>query len=114
MPLPAARDTIGLDLHERETQLRIPAADGAVADRRIATTRAALAAALGSRPPARVLLEASPECEGVARHLEALGRAVVVADPGYAPMCARSTTGSRPATAGSRRPAPRTCARAGR
>lgn len=88
MPLPAAHDTIGLDLHKRETQLCVLAADGAVAERRIATTRAAFTAALGDRPPARVLLEASTESEWVARHLEGLGHEVVVADPGYAPMYA--------------------------
>jgi transposase len=35
-----------------------------------------------------VLLEASTESEWVARHLEALGHAVIVADPGFAPMYA--------------------------
>lgn len=88
MPLPAAHDTIGLDLHKRETQLCVLAADGAVTERRIATTRPAFTVALGSRPPARVLLEASTESEWVARHLESLGHEVVVADPGYAPMYA--------------------------
>jgi transposase len=88
MPLTPPYDTIGLDLHKRETQLCTLAADGSVAERRIATTRAAFTAALGGRPPARVLLEASTESEWVARHLEALGHEVVVADPGYAPMYA--------------------------
>lgn len=88
MPLPAAHDTIGLDLHKRETQLCVLAADGTVTERRIATARPQFTAALGGRPPARVLLEASTESEWVARHLEALGHEVVVADPGYAPMYA--------------------------
>lgn len=81
-------DTIGLDLHKRESQLCVLADDGSVAERRIATTRERFTAALGGRPPARVLLEASTESEWVARHLEALGHTVIVADPTYAPMYA--------------------------
>lgn len=81
-------DTIGLDLHKRESQLCVLAADGAVTERRIATSRERFTAVLGGRPPARVLLEASTESEWVARHLEALGHEVVVADPNYAPMYA--------------------------
>jgi len=88
VPLPAAHDTRGLDLPTRETPRCTLAPDGAVAERRIATTRAAFTAALGGRPPARVLLEASTESEWVARHLESLGHEVVVADPGDAPMYA--------------------------
>jgi hypothetical protein len=73
MPTPATAlplETIGLDLHTREAQLCTPTAGGTVTERRIATTRAAFTAALGGRPPARVLLEASAESEWVARHLE--------------------------------------------
>lgn len=83
-----AMGTIGPDLHERESQLCVLADDGSVTERRIDTTRERLAATLGGRPPARVLLEASTESEWVARHLETLGHAVVVADPTYAPMYA--------------------------
>lgn len=85
---PDLRDTIGLDLHKRETQLCVLGADGTVTERRIATTRPQFSAVLGSRPPARILLEASTESEWVARHLEGLGHEVIVADPGYAPMYA--------------------------
>jgi len=81
-------DTIGLDLHQRESQLCILGEDGGVSERRIATSRERFSAVLGGRPPAQVLLEASTESEWVARHLEALGHAVVVADPNYAPMYA--------------------------
>lgn len=81
-------DTIGLDLHKRESQLCILAEDGAIAERRIATTRDRFTAVLGDRPPARVLLEASTESEWVARHREALGHTVIVADPNFAPMYA--------------------------
>ena len=52
------------------------------------TSRERFTAVLGSRAPARILLEASTESEWVARRLEALGHAVIVADPGFAPMYA--------------------------
>lgn len=84
-------DTIGLDLHKRETQVCILTADGELLERRIATTRERFSAVLGSRSPARILVEASTESEWVARHLEALGHDVIVADPSYAPMYATRT-----------------------
>ncbi|MDO8501140.1 MAG: IS110 family transposase [Gemmatimonadaceae bacterium] len=81
-------DTIGLDLHKRESQLCILAEDGTVQERRIVTSRERFGAVLGNRPRARILLEASTESEWVAQHLESLGHEVVVADPNYAPMYA--------------------------
>ena len=81
-------ESIGLDLHKRESQLSIKADDGTITDRRIATSRERFTAVLGGRPPARILLEASTESEWVARHLESLGHAVIVADPNSAPMYA--------------------------
>ncbi|MFN2604496.1 MAG: transposase, partial [Gemmatimonadaceae bacterium] len=81
-------DTIGLDLHKRESQLCILADDGTISERRIVTSRERFTAVLGNRPPARILLEASTESEWVARHLESLGHEVIVADPNYAPMYA--------------------------
>jgi len=81
-------DTIGLDLHKRESQLCIIAIDGTITERRIVTSRERVTAVLGDRPPAKILLEASTESEWVAQHLESLGHAVVVADPNYAPMYA--------------------------
>lgn len=81
-------DTIGLDLHKRESQLCIGHADGTVTERRIVTSRERFSAVLGGRPRARILLEASTESEWVARHLESLGHEVIVADPNYAPMYA--------------------------
>lgn len=86
--MPMFQDTIGLDLHKRETQLCILTADGEVIERRIATTRARFTDVLGTRPRARILVEASTESEWVARHLESLGHEVIVADPSYAPMYA--------------------------
>ncbi|MGK2962335.1 MAG: IS110 family transposase [Gemmatimonadaceae bacterium] len=79
-------DTIGLDLHKRESQLCIIPDDGPITERRIVTSRERLTAVLGNRSPARVLLEASTESEWVAQHLEGLGHEVIVADPNYAPM----------------------------
>src|SRR5262245_10055221 len=81
-------DTIGLDLHKRESQLCIGRDDGSVEERRIVTSRERFTAVLGNRPRARVLVEASTESEWVARHLEALGHEVIVADPNFAPMYA--------------------------
>ena len=81
-------EIIGLDLHQRESQLCIRAEDGTIQERRIATTRERFAAVLGARPRATILLEATTESEWVARHLETLGHAVIVADPNYAPMYA--------------------------
>lgn len=81
-------DTIGVDLHKRESQLCILTDDGELIERRIATSRARFTEVIGSRPPARILLEASTESEWVARHLESLGHTVIVADPGFAPMYA--------------------------
>lgn len=81
-------DMIGLSLHKRESQLCVGHDDGTVEERRIATTRERFTAVLGHRPRARILLEASPESEWVARHLEGLGHEVLVADPNFAAMYA--------------------------
>jgi len=81
-------DNIGLDLHQRESQVCILTDDGEVIERRIRTTPERLSALFGGRPPGRILLEASTESEWVARHLETVGHTVIVADPNYAPMYA--------------------------
>jgi len=81
-------DTIGLDLHKRESQLCILTTEGELVEQRIVTSRDRFTAVLGSRAPARILVEASTESEWVARHLESLGHEVVVADPNFAPMYA--------------------------
>ncbi len=92
-------EIIGLDLHKRESQPCIRADDGTITDRRIATSRDRFTAALGGRPPARILPEASTESVRVARHLESLGHEVMVADPNDAPMYAnrsrRTSTDTR-------------------
>ena len=86
-------DTIGLDLHKRESQLCILTDDGEVVERRIVTSRERFTAVLGGQPRARILLEASTESEWVARHLESLGHEVIVADPNFAPMYATRRRG---------------------
>jgi len=76
-----------IDLHTKESEIRIVEAEGRVVlERRIATSRERLTAVFGGRAPMRVLLESGTGSEWVAQHLEALGHAVVVADPNYAPM----------------------------
>lgn len=81
-------DTIGLDLHKRESQLCVGHADGTITERRIVTSRERFTALFADQSPARVLLEASTESEWVACHVESLGHTVIVADPNYAPMYA--------------------------
>jgi transposase len=81
-------DTIGLDLHKRESQLYMISAEGEITEKRIVTTRERFTAVLGGRAPCRILLEASTDSEWVARHLESLGHEVIVADPGFAAMYA--------------------------
>lgn len=76
-----------IDLHTKQSEIRIVTAAGAVVlHRRVATTRAALSGVFSGRPRLRILFESSTESEWVAQHLEALGHEVVVADPNYALM----------------------------
>ena len=75
-----------IDLHKRESQIRIVTHDGQMIDHRIATTRERLSHMFWSRPRMRIIVEASTESEWVAQHLEDLGYEVIVADPNYAPM----------------------------
>jgi transposase len=76
-----------IDLHTKESEIRIIDEAGAVVlERRVSTTRERLTAVFGGRAPLRVLLESGTGSEWVAQHLEALGHAVIVADPNYTPM----------------------------
>jgi transposase len=81
-------EKIGIDVHKVATQVCILSEDGEFKEFRIRTERDALTEAFGRRARARVLLEAATESEWVARHLEALGHEVIVADPNFAPMYA--------------------------
>jgi transposase len=75
-----------IDLHKKESQVRILTETGEVIDRRIPTTRDRLTALFWGRRRLRVLIEASTESEWVAQHLETLGHEVIVADPNFGLM----------------------------
>jgi transposase len=75
-----------IDLHKKESQIRIVATSGQVIDHRIATTRERLTQIFWGRPRMRILMEASTESEWVAQYLEQIGHEVIVADPNYGPM----------------------------
>ena len=75
-----------IDLHKKESQIRVVTTDGQVLDQRIATTRDRLTHVFWGRPRMRILVEASTESEWVAQHLEQLGHEVIVADPNFTPM----------------------------
>jgi hypothetical protein len=47
-------DTIGLDLHKRESQLCVLTEEGEIVERRIVTSRERFTAVLGGRAPARI------------------------------------------------------------
>jgi transposase len=80
-----------IDLHKRESQVRIVTDEGEVIDRRIATTRDSFRHLFWGRPCMRVLIEASTESEWVAQHLESLGHEAIVADPNYTLMYGHRT-----------------------
>ena len=75
-----------IDLHKKDSQIRIVTEGGEILDRHIATTHDRFTAIFEGRRPMRILLEASTESEWVAQHLETLGHTVIVADPTFAPM----------------------------
>ena len=81
-------DFIGFDLGKVASQVCIITQDGELIERRIKTDREHLSKLLGSRTPARILIESSTESEWVARFLEELGHEVIVADPNFASMYA--------------------------
>src|SRR3954465_1742293 len=81
-------DFIGFGLGKVSSQVCIITEDGELIERRIKTEREHISELLGSRPLARILIESGTESEWVARHLEALGHEVVVADPNFASMYA--------------------------
>jgi transposase len=81
-------DFIGFDLGKVASQVCIITQDGELIERRIKTDREHLAAFLGNRAPARILVESATESEWVARLLEELGHQIIVADPNFASMYA--------------------------
>src|SRR5216117_1246719 len=80
-----------IDLHKKESQIRIVTTSGEVIDRRIPTSKEGFQTVFWGRAPMRLLVEASTESEWVAQHLEGMGHEVIVADPNYAPMYGHRT-----------------------
>jgi transposase len=74
--------TIGLDLGDRQSQLCVVDAAGAVVEERaVATTPEALQRVFGARPAARVVMEVGTHSPWVSRQLTAAGHDVYVANP---------------------------------
>ena len=84
-------DPSGMDVHKKASQICILTEGGELIERRMHTEPPRVAAVLGDRPRARILIEASTDSEWVARCLEALRHEVVVAAPNVAPMYATRT-----------------------
>ena len=64
-------DHIGIDVHKRESQFCILADGGEIVEQRIRTEPERFAAVLGTRPHARILIDASTDSGWAARCLEA-------------------------------------------
>jgi transposase len=79
-------DCAAIDLHKKDSQIRILPENGEPIDCRIPTTRDRLRTMFETRARLRILIEAATESEWVAQLLEGLGHEVIVADPNYAPM----------------------------
>ena len=76
-----------IDLHARQSLIRIVTAEGTVVLERTIPTRAdTFREVFGEEARLRVLVESSTESEWVAQCLERCGHEVVVADPNYALM----------------------------
>jgi transposase len=81
-----------IDLHTRNSQIRILDEGGTVVcDRRVPTSAECLTQVFAGRGAMRILLETGTESEWVAQALEAAGHEVIVADPNYAPMYGERT-----------------------
>jgi hypothetical protein len=76
----------GIHVLTNQSQICILTFGGELIEKRINTERPGLDTALGGRPAARILIEASTEGEWVARHLEGSGHEDIVADPNCARM----------------------------
>jgi transposase len=81
-----------IDLHMRNSQIRIVDAEGRVLhDKRVTTGREPFVRVFDGFAPMRILVETGTESEWVAQTLEAAGHEVIVADPNYAPMYGETT-----------------------
>ena len=82
---------VGIDLHKVNCQMcAYDDVMGEIQEKRIPTSVASLQDSFKGWPPCRILIEAATESEWVARALERMRHFVVVADPNFAPMYARS------------------------
>jgi transposase len=81
-------DHIGMDAGMVSSHICELTEAGEVVERQMRTERRRLQEVFGSRPTARILIEASTESEWIACCLEELGHEVIVADPNFAPMYA--------------------------
>ncbi len=80
-----------IDLHTKESQIRIVTSEGRVVlDQRIATRGDRFTWLFGERRAMRILLERYRERVG-GQHLELMGHEVVVADLNYGPMYGERT-----------------------
>jgi transposase len=86
-----SHDHIGIDVHKMDSQIYILAEGGEIVEQRIRTEPERFAAVLGTRPRARIVIEASTDREWVARCLESFGHEVILAEPNFAPMYATRT-----------------------
>ena len=84
-------DHVGIDVHKREARSTCSPRAVRSSNGAFRTEPERVAAVLGPRPRARILIEASTDREWVARCLEALGPEVIVADPNFTPMYATRT-----------------------
>jgi transposase len=75
-----------IDAHEKESQICIPPEGGESLEQRTSTEPERFANVLGARPRGRIVPEPSTNSEWVARCPEALGREIIVDDPGFAPI----------------------------
>jgi len=79
---------IGIDVHQRESQVCIVDEDGLVLVERRVRTRGSGSRRSSRGGPARAWGSGIDESEWIAQALEALGHEVIVADPNFAPMYA--------------------------
>ena len=69
-------DHIGIDVHKRDSQIYLLAEGGEIVEPRIRTEPERFAAVLGTRPRARIVIEASTDRAAGARCLES-GRTIL-------------------------------------
>jgi transposase len=84
-----AMTMVGLDLGKRKSWVFMKDDQGRVlVNKKVMTTREDLTLIFAKHERCTILMEASTSSEWVARHLEAMGHTVIVADPNFQPMYA--------------------------